>query len=144
MRIIDTIHMDVLHRGKKWLMETDPCSKDMMKHLERNESVISWLKPRGGCIEDIIPAIMVGNEFCPLSLRMMKAVWRHVRLKKGFSNVEPLSQGGFKLKIPHVLMKEKIRTQTRFNVMTPPCLSSCYNICIVYQCLLLQYIYIYK
>lgn len=120
MRFIDTGHMEIVHRGKKWLLDSDPCSKQMMKHLERNEEVISWLQPQGGCIDDIIPAIMVGTEFCPLSLRMMKAVWRHVRLKKGFNNTEPLSQGGFKLKIPHVLMKEKIRTQTRFNVICLP------------------------
>ena len=47
-----------------------------------------------------------------------QAIWRHVRLKKGFSNIEPLSQGGFKLKIPHELLAEKRRTQNRFQV--PP------------------------
>ena len=46
----------------------------------------------------------------------MKAVWRHVRLSKGFVNREAAPYGGVKLRIPHVLFMEKMRTQTRFNV----------------------------
>lgn len=59
---------------------------------------------------------MVKGKHCCLSLRMMKAIWRHIRLKKGFVNIEPLSQGGHKLKIPQLLLQEKRRTQQRFNV----------------------------
>ena len=47
---------------------------------------------------------------------MMKAVWRHVRLSKGFVNREAAPYGGVKLRIPHVLFMEKMRTQSRFNV----------------------------
>ena len=51
-----------------------------------------------------------------MSLRMMKAIWRHVRLRKGFDNVERSPYGGMKLKIPTSLLAEKLRTQSRFNV----------------------------
>jgi hypothetical protein len=51
-----------------------------------------------------------------MSLRMMKAVWRHVRMRKGFVNVEKAPFGGMKLRIPSLLYVEKMRTQYRFNV----------------------------
>jgi hypothetical protein len=47
---------------------------------------------------------------------MMKAIWRHVRLRKGFNNIERAPYGGLKLKIPTLLLSEKLRTQSRFNV----------------------------
>jgi hypothetical protein len=48
---------------------------------------------KGGEVHDQVPAINVqGKYFCPLSLRMQKSIWRHIRLKKGFINLEKLSQ----------------------------------------------------
>jgi hypothetical protein len=67
-------------------------------------------------VYDQVPAIKVNGEFYTISLRMMKAIWRHVRLKKGFENVERAPYGGLKLKIPMTLLAEKLRTQSRFNV----------------------------
>jgi hypothetical protein len=67
-------------------------------------------------VHDQLPAIKVNDEFYTISLRMMKAIWRHVRLKKGFENVERAPYGGLKLKIPVTLLAEKLRTQSRFNV----------------------------
>jgi hypothetical protein len=46
-------------------------------------------------------------------------VWRHVRLKKNFVNRETIPHIGVKLRIPEVLLVEKMRTQQRFNVSTP-------------------------
>ena len=37
---------------------------------------------------DQFPALKVNGSYYRLSLRMMKSIWRHVRLKKGFVNVE--------------------------------------------------------
>jgi hypothetical protein len=108
--------MQIIHRGSPWPHETPPCSKTMTHHLERNESVVSWLQPIGGGVAEQLPCIQAGEVLFPLSLRMQKAVWRHVRLKKDYVNIEPMSHGGFKLKIPHLLLREKVRTQARFNV----------------------------
>lgn len=48
---------------------------------------------QGGSVEEQVPAIDVnGKYFCPLTLRMQKSIWRHVRLRKGFVNMERLSQ----------------------------------------------------
>jgi hypothetical protein len=67
-------------------------------------------------VAEQLPCIQAGDVLFPLSLRMQKAVWRHVRLKKDYVNIEPMSHGGYKLKIPHLLLREKVRTQARFNV----------------------------
>ena len=84
-----------------------------------------WLQPRGGDVCAQIPAMKLQDGFYSLSLRMMKAIWRHVRLKKDFVNVERAQMGGFKLRIPSVLLNEKIRTQTRFNVGNAHTLGCC-------------------
>lgn len=50
----------------------------MIRHLERNERVVSWLQPLGGRVEDQQPAVRFKGHFYTLSLRMMKSIWRHV------------------------------------------------------------------
>jgi hypothetical protein len=50
----------------------------------------------------------------------LKAVWRHIRLKKNFVNRETIPHVGVKLRIPEVLLVEKMRTQQRFNVSVRP------------------------
>ena len=45
---------------------------------------------------------------------------RHVRLKKNFVNRETIPHVGVKLRIPEVLLVEKMRTQQRFNVSVRP------------------------
>jgi hypothetical protein len=117
MRILDISAMDVVYHGREWpYPDVDPSSRSCIACLERNESLVTWLQPPGGMIEDQIPAIRVKDKFCALSLRMQKSLFRHVRLRKNFVNREPLSNGTFKLRIPLLLLQEKIRTQTRFNV----------------------------
>lgn len=120
MRILDTSKLEVIYFGKEWPYPgTDPSSKACILELERNEGLVTWLQPIGGQVEDQIPAIRVGNQFCALSLRMQKSLFRHVRLRKDFINREPMSDGTFKLRIPLLLLQEKVRTQTRFNVGVP-------------------------
>jgi hypothetical protein len=89
---LDVSNMDVILRGKVWKYSEDPSAKSAVHLLERNESLITWLQPRGGSVEDQIPAINVNGQYRGLSLRMQKSIWRHVRLKKGFVNLENLSQ----------------------------------------------------
>jgi hypothetical protein len=93
-----------------------PSGKDMIGKLEKNEAFVSWLQPKSGSVEDMFPAIRIKENYYTLSLRMMKAVWRHVRLKKGFVNQQLVPHVGTLLRIPRVLLLEKIRTQERFNV----------------------------
>jgi hypothetical protein len=116
MKRLDMTGICVVYAGEDWRHSLPPCSKEMMSHLERNEKLVSWLQPIKGTVQDQLPAIRVNNEYYTISLRMMKAIWRHVRLRKGFNNVERAPYGGWKLKIPVTLLSEKLRTQSRFNV----------------------------
>jgi len=114
---LDISDMIIIHRGVPWNHELPPCSKKMSHLLEKNESFITWLQPKDGDVNDQIPCIEYQNQMHGLSLRMQKAVWRHVRLKRDWQNVELVSSGKTKLKIPVILLREKLRTQTRFNKM---------------------------
>ena len=116
MRAVDMTTHGVVRCGLAWPYPRLPSTKDMIGRLERNEAFVSWMQPVGGRVDDQFPAIKIGDEFFTLSLRMMKAVWRHVRLKKGFVNRESVPHVGTMLRIPTVLLLEKIRTQERFNV----------------------------
>ncbi len=108
--------MVMVHYGREWKHDIPPCSKAMVSTLERNERLVFWLQPIGGSEQDQVPALKLADGFYSLSLRMMKAIWRHVRLKKGFNNLERAQLGGYKLRIPTMLLSEKMRTQSRFNV----------------------------
>jgi hypothetical protein len=116
MKRLDMANVYVVCAGDCWRHRLPPCSREMMAHLERNEKLVSWLQPIKGSVYEQVPAIRVNGEYYTISLRMMKAIWRHVRLKKGFENVERAPYGGLKLKIPVTLLAEKLRTQSRFNV----------------------------
>jgi len=119
--------ISVIFTGDNWVHPMPPCNREMVQYLERNERLVSWLQPCTGCVLDQVPAIRVNDGFYTISLRMMKAIWRHVRLKKGFENVERAPYGGLKLKIPTTLLAEKLRTQSRFNVgriRSPVCVIS--------------------
>lgn len=121
MRVLDTENMRVIHAGLQWpYPDIDPSTKDAMKHLERNEALVTWVQPIGGAVEDQIPTIHVRDDvYYVLSLRSMKIVFRHIRLCKGFVNRERTMFGEWKLRIPMCLLREKIRTQMRFNVRAP-------------------------
>ena len=124
MKCVDLTSNHLVRCGLPWPHSCMPSGKDMIGNLERNEAYVSWLQPKGGALDDMFPAIRVRDHFYTLSLRMMKAVWRHVRLKKGFVNVEKVPHVGTLLRIPKVLLLEKLRTQERFNVRVQCCLSS--------------------
>ena len=116
MKLLHLENMILVHRGEDWPYTPSPCTKEMMAVLEKNERFISWLQPVNKRVEDQLPALCINGQYFQLSLRMMKCIWRHVRLHKGFVNHETAQFGGKKLKIPMSLYIEKIRTQRRFNV----------------------------
>ena len=120
MRRIDTSDMELVHYGREWTHAAPPCNRAMISRLERNENLVYWLQPRGRPANEQVPALKLADGFYTLSLRMMKAIWRHVRLRKGFHNLERAQMGGYKPRIPRMLLTEKMRTQSRFNVSKPP------------------------
>lgn len=77
LKTIDMHNMQVVHCGKLWDQPCSPSCRCMAAFLEHNESVVSWLQPRGGTVEQQVPSIRLPRGlFCHMSLRMMKAIWR--------------------------------------------------------------------
>lgn len=115
MKVIDTQTHEVVYIGLPWRHSISPCSKQAIHLLERNTKVVSWLVPKGAAPSEQIACINYKGRYFSISLRMQKAIYRHIRLKKGFKN-EEIVNGMHKLRIPDLLLKEKIRTQSRFDV----------------------------
>ena len=115
MKVINTETHDIISMGLPWKHAISPCSKQAIHLLERNTKIVSWLLPKGAHPSEQIPCILYKGRYFSISLRMQKAIYRHIRLKKGFKN-EEIVNGVHKLRIPDLLLKEKIRTQSRFDV----------------------------
>ncbi len=115
MKAIDSEGMIVVQSGVPWEHSIPPCSKQAISLLERNTKVVTWLMKPNGSPQEQIPCINYKGKYYSLSLRMQKAIYRHIRLKKGFQNLESVD-GMTKLRIPDVLLREKMRTQSRFDV----------------------------
>ncbi len=75
MKVVDMQEVTLVHSGREWAFEQAPCSRDMIRHLERNEGFVTWLQPKGGSVHDQFPVIRTRLGYCTMSLRMMKAVW---------------------------------------------------------------------
>ena len=86
MRAIDMANMEVVYSGVQWMHDIPPCSKHAIQLLEKNTKVVTWIMPKGGGVREQIPCIVYKDKHYSLSLRMQKAIYRHIRLKKGFQN----------------------------------------------------------
>jgi len=75
MKVVDMAEVTLVHSGREWEYAQAPCSRDMIRHLERNEGFVTWLQPKGGSVQDQFPVIRTRLGYCTMSLRMMKAVW---------------------------------------------------------------------
>jgi hypothetical protein len=76
MRAVDMSLHRVVKVGVDWPFTATPNCKRMISQLERNESLVTWLEPNSGGIDEQFPAIRVKDKYYTMSLRMMKAVWR--------------------------------------------------------------------
>lgn len=105
----------LIRAGRACILPPPLESGSLMANLERNESCIFWLQPKGGRVEDQFASVNVNGKFYYLNSKMEKAVFRNVRLTKDFRNYEFLADGTKKLRIPLRLFREKIRTSVRLN-----------------------------
>lgn len=114
-------HYNILVQGQEWDRDTPPCSREASQVLENNEAFVTWLAPRDalGAFALHIPAIRYQGKYWTISLRMSKSIYRSVRLRKGFDNMQTV-HGVQTLRIPQLLFNEKQRTQARFKVTRTP------------------------
>ena len=116
MKEVDVSSCELVHAGREWDYPQQPCAKEMIPLLERRETYCSWFQPINGTVDDQFPAMKIKSKYYLLSVRVEKAIFRHVRLKRGFVNRECVADGRLKLRIPRPLLIEKRRTARRFTV----------------------------
>lgn len=113
MKLLGVSEFDIVKAGKRYSMPPPVQVQSLIESMERNESYIYWLKPKGGGVEDQFASINVNGKFYLLNSKLEKAIFRNVRLTKDFRNYELLADGTKKLRIPTRLLREKIRTSVR-------------------------------
>lgn len=83
MKLVDMRKHEIVDSGQTWQHAKKPCRKEMLPMLEQNESIVTWIAPIDTVnVTEQIPVIRIDGQYYSISLRMMKAIWRHVRLAR--------------------------------------------------------------
>tara|TARA_B100001758_G_scaffold241882_1_gene249325 strand:+ start:27544 stop:27912 length:369 start_codon:yes stop_codon:yes gene_type:complete len=117
MRKLDINQYHVIKAGIEHKSDTPVKIQSIMSVMEKNESYIWWLQPRTGNLQSQVASVCINGTFYALNLRLEKIIFRHIRLTKNFVNVELLEDGTKKLRIPVRLLREKLRTAVRSQVI---------------------------
>ena len=86
--------------------------------MQKNEKYVYWLQPKNRDFSSQIPVVNVNGNYIQPSVKLEKAIFRHIRLTRNFQNFELLEDGRKKLRIPLRLLQEKQRTSNKFSVST--------------------------
>ena len=93
------------------------CAVSNKNHVEKRK--VRVLHPTNADFSCQIPALHVNGTFVQPSVKLEKAIFRHIRLTRNFQNFELLEDGRKKLRIPIRLLQEKQRTSNKFSVRFP-------------------------
>lgn len=117
MKILKTRDFKIVKAGKD-LQIVEPFKiQSVIEMMEKNESYIFWIQLPNTKTEEQIATVRINGQMYNLNMKLEKAIFRHIRLTKNFCNLEILPDGTHKLRIPHRLFNEKIRTSNRFEVI---------------------------
>jgi len=120
MKCLDLDDFRIVKTGRPCLIE-EPVQLDVLiSKMQKNDEFVYWLQPLGACYTKQIPAVNVNGQFLQPSVKLEKAIFRHIRLTRNFQNYELMEDGNKKLRIPIRLWKEKQRTSTKFSVRSHP------------------------
>jgi hypothetical protein len=63
MKCIDMTGMEVVVHGKPWEHSVSPCTKQAIALLERNERLVTWVKPIEGGVQDqvLLPLPLIAH-----------------------------------------------------------------------------------
>lgn len=113
MKQVDPSQVHVVKAGKNIEMAIPIRLQSILAKIDRDDSVLYWMQPPNGGIDDQFACIKINGKFYFLNSKMEKVVFRDVRLTREFCNYETLADGTRKLRIPRRLLREKLRTSQR-------------------------------
>jgi hypothetical protein len=116
MKIIDITKFTVVKTGQTCVIPEPTDVQCLIKIMQKNEKYVYWLQPANADYSSQIPALHVNGNFIQPSVKLEKAIFRHIRLTRNFQNFELLEDGRKKLRIPKRLLLEKQRTSNKFSV----------------------------
>lgn len=109
MKIVDLSCFDLIKEGIEFVTSSNKQREQPLEELlpciERNESAVYWLQPKGGTVDQQEACICVNGMFYALNSAFEKAIFRSVRLTRDFQNYERLVDGTPKLVIPRRLFQ---------------------------------------
>jgi hypothetical protein len=116
MKQIDIRNFSVVKAGQQCVLAEPADVQGLIKIMQKNENYVYWLQPRDADFSYQIPALHVNGKYVHPSVKLEKAIFRHIRLTRNFQNFELLEDGRKKLRIPIRLLHEKQRTSNKFSV----------------------------
>jgi hypothetical protein len=116
MKVIDIKKFSVVKVGQVCVLPEPTDVQCLIKMMQKNEKYVYWLQPANADFSCQIPALHVNGNYVQPSVKLEKAIFRHIRLTRNFQNFELLEDGTKKLRIPIRLLQEKQRTSNKFSV----------------------------
>jgi hypothetical protein len=116
MKVIDIRNFSVVKVGQACVLPEPTDVHCLIKIMQKNEKYVYWLQPKNADFSCQIPALYVNGNYVQPSVKLEKAIFRHIRLTRNFQNFELLEDGKKKLRIPIRLLQEKQRTSNKFSV----------------------------
>ena len=118
MKIIDIRNFSVVKVGQACVLPEPTDVQCLIKIMQKNEKYVYWLQPKNRDFSCQIPVVNVNGNYIQPSVKLEKAIFRHIRLTRNFQNFELLEDGRKKLRIPLRLLQEKQTTSNKFSVST--------------------------
>jgi len=118
MKVIDIRNFSVVKVGQACVLPEPTDVQCLIKIMQKNEKYVYWLQPKNRDFSCQIPVVNINGNYIQPSVKLEKAIFRHIRLTRNFQNFELLEDGRKKLRIPLRLLQEKQRTSNKFSVST--------------------------
>ena len=116
MKCLDVHAYKIVKSGRPCITDEPIHLNNLIQKMQKNDDFVYWLEPLGAGYTKQIPAVNVNGQFLQPSVKLEKAIFRHIRLTRQFENYELMDDGNKKLRIPIRLWKEKQRTSIKFSV----------------------------
>ena len=118
MKVIDIQNFSVVKVGQACVLPEPTDVQCLIKIMQKNEKYVYWIQTKNRDFSSQIPVVNVNGNYILPSVKLEKAIFRHIRLTRNFQNFELLEDGRKKLRIPLRLLQEKQRTSNKFSVST--------------------------